>query len=219
VLVESSQSLPLSKRAELHRWPAMRVLGEAAAAHLGRPIAELEHAEVYSCFPAAVRVQQRELDLPLDGTPTVMGAMAFAGGPFNNFTYQSTAAVVRRVRAEPGTAGLVTTVSGLLTKPALAVWSTEPGPGLLVGDLVQDAAAATGPPLEAVSQHHGDATVATCTVTYAANEPASAFVIADLDAETRWVGTSTDPQLLELALAGRLIGRTVAVEGVTCTLA
>ena len=95
VLLESSLSLPLSKRAELHRWPAMRVLGEAAAAHLGRPIAELEHAEVYSCFPAAVRVQQRELDLPLDGTPTVMGAMSFAGGPFNNFTYQSTAAVVR----------------------------------------------------------------------------------------------------------------------------
>lgn len=61
--------------------------------------------EFYSCFPAAVRVQQRELGLPLDGTPSVMGAMPFAGGPFNNFTYQATAAIVRRVRERPGSAG------------------------------------------------------------------------------------------------------------------
>jgi acetyl-CoA C-acetyltransferase len=188
VLVESSLSVPLSKRRDLHRWPAMQVLGEAAASHLGRSLAALEHTEVYSCFPSAVRVQQRELRLPLDGTPSVMGGMPFAGGPFNNFTYQSTAAVVARVRREPGSAGLVTTVSGLLTKPALAVWSTEPGPGLLVADLVDEAAHATGAPLAAESQHHGGATVATHTVTYAGTEPASSFVIADLDASTRWVG-------------------------------
>ena len=82
-----------------------------------------------------MRVQQRELGLPLDGTPTVMGGMAFAGGPFNNFSYQSTAAIVGRLRDAPGTTGLVTTVSGLLTKPGLAVWSTEPGQGALLADL------------------------------------------------------------------------------------
>ena len=46
-------------------------------------------AEVYSCFPAAVRVQQRELGLDPDGTPTLTGGMAFAGGPFNHFVLQS----------------------------------------------------------------------------------------------------------------------------------
>ena len=73
-------------------------------------------------------------------------------------------------------------MSGLLTKPALAVWSTEPGPGLLVGDLVERGRGGDGAPLEAVSQHRGDATIATYTVTYAGDEPASSFVIADLDA-------------------------------------
>ena len=218
VLVESSQSVPLSARAELHRWPAMRVLGEAAEAHLGRALASIDHAEVYSCFPSAVRVQQRELGLPLDGTPTVMGGMAFAGGPFNNFTYQSTAAVVGRVRAEPTSLGLVTTVSGLLTKPALAVWSTEPGPGLLVGDLADDAAAVTGR-RASVGQHHGTATVATATVTYTGDEPAGAFVIADVDPGTRWVGTSTDFELLAAVRTGDLPGRRVRVEGTSCVLA
>jgi acetyl-CoA C-acetyltransferase len=126
--IESSLSLSLSKRTELHRWPAMRVLGEAAARHVGRPLAEVEYAELYSCFPAAVRVQQRELDLPRDGVPTITGGMAFAGGPLNNFVFQATVAMAQRLRAEPGAHGLVTTVSGLLTKPGLAIWSTEAPP-------------------------------------------------------------------------------------------
>ena len=32
---------------------------------------EVDLIELYSCFPSAVRVQQRELAIPLDRTPTV----------------------------------------------------------------------------------------------------------------------------------------------------
>src|SRR5581483_1148296 len=71
VALESSSSVPVSERGDLHRWPAMEVLGRAAAAHLGHPLAELDLVEVYSCFPAAVRVQQRALGLPVDGVPTI----------------------------------------------------------------------------------------------------------------------------------------------------
>jgi acetyl-CoA C-acetyltransferase len=218
VLVESSDSVSLSRRAALHRWPAMAVIGEAAADHLGTALADMDHIELYSCFPAAVRVQQRELGLPLDGTPTVMGGMAFAGGPFNNFSYQATAEIVRRVRAEPGTRGMVTTVSGLLTKPAIAVWSTEPDPSPLVADVADRAAAATEV-VDSVSTHEGPATIATCTVTYDGERASSAFVIADLDGSTRWVGRSTDPVLLARATVDELIGAPVVVHGDHCTLA
>ena len=47
----------------------MAVLGRAAERHLGRPLRDIRLAEVYSCFPAAVRVQQRELGLDLRGHP------------------------------------------------------------------------------------------------------------------------------------------------------
>ncbi len=221
VALESSFSLSLTKRAELHRWPAMKVLGDAAAAHLGRDLASIEHAEVYSCFPAAVRVQQRELGLDPEGTPTIMGAMAFAGGPFNNFTYQSTAAVVGRLRADPGSLGLVTTVSGLLTKPALAVWSTEPAPsGALVADLGDEAAAATGA-VEVVGEHDGPAIVASHTVTYTGDEPSSAFVIADLDDGRRWIGRSDDQDLWAASLdtSGEFVGSAVALSGGNARLA
>ncbi len=218
VLVESSFGVSLTRRAELHRWPAMRVLADAAASHLRHPLTRIDHVELYSCFPAAVRVQQRELGLPLDGTPTVMGGMAFAGGPFNNFSYQSTAAIVGRLRDAPGTTGLVTTVSGLLTKPGLAVWSTEPGRGALLADLGDLAADATAT-REVTGDHHGPATVATYTVTYADSEPSSAFVIADLDDGRRWIGTSQDPQLVRRGVGDGLIGATVQLDGGTCRAA
>ena len=101
VALESSFSVPVSERRDLHRWPAMEVLGRRRPTHLGAPLAEIAHVELYSCFPAAVRVQQRALGLPVDGVPTITGGETFAGGPWNNFVLQTTAAMVERVRAEP----------------------------------------------------------------------------------------------------------------------
>src|SRR5688572_23565099 len=37
VVLESSAPVSLSRRRDMHRWPAMGVLGDAASAHLGRP--------------------------------------------------------------------------------------------------------------------------------------------------------------------------------------
>lgn len=216
VLLESSFARSLSRRAELHRWPAMRVLGDAAASHLGHPLSEVRHTEVYSCFPSAVRVQQRELALALDVAPTVTGGMAFAGGPFNNFTYQATAAVAGRLRDDPGSLGMVTTVSGLLTKPALAVWSTRPpADGALIGDLapVADVATAT---VDSTAHHVGTGVVATFTVTYDGTTPARALVLADLPDGSRWVGSSDDPALISTATGAGLIGATVRIDDTTC---
>ncbi len=217
VLVESSSSVPLSCRAELHRWPAMEVLGRAAADHLAVSLESIEHRDIYSCFPSAVRVQQRELGLDPADPSTSTGGMSFGGGPFNNYTYQSTAAVVRAVRADPGSLGLVTTVSGLLTKPALAVWSSEPGAPALVADLADRADEVTAR-RRVVAEHTGSARVATFTVTHEGGVAAKAFVIADVDDSTRWIGTSDEPGLLAAGLSGELIGRTVTVDGATCTL-
>ena len=208
-----SLGLSLSRRADLHRWPTMHVLGQTAAAHLGRSPAEWDVVDLYSCFPAAVRVQQRELGLPLDGTPTVTGGMAFAGGPFNNYTYMATAAVVQALRdatsADP--LGAVTTVSGLLTRGALAVWSTQPGE-LLLDDVGVAAEAATAT-VPVTGEHRGGAVVAAATVT-----PFRTYVLADLPDGTRWVGTSDDATLAERVTTTGLVGAPVVVDGNVCSL-
>jgi acetyl-CoA C-acetyltransferase len=210
--VESSFALPISKRREVHRWPAMRVLGEAAAQQLGHPLAECEHAEVYSCFPVAVRVQQRELGLPVHGTPTITGGMAFGGGPFNSFVLQATAAMARRLREEPGK-GLVTTVSGFLTKPGLAIWSSEPDGGApLVADLGAAASAATEQ-VDVLEEHHGPATVVAATVTYDGEQPVEVVALLDTTPGPRVIAKSRDVDLVARATTDGLVGRQLVVAG------
>lgn len=223
VLIESSDAVPLSCREVLHRWPAMGVLGRAAAEHLGVPLSSIEHVDLYSCFPAAVRVQQLELGLDPSRTPTSTGGMTFAGGPFNNYTYQSTSAVVRAVRNQRGSLGLVSTVSGLLTKPAIAVWSTEPGSCPLVADLAEQAAANTAR-RSVTAEYSGNGVVVTYTLAYDGDVASRAFVIADVPssaggvASGRWIGTSADPDLIAAGLLGELIGRSVSIDVDTCSL-
>ena len=210
--LESSAAVSLTKRRQLDRWPAMRLLGEAASERIGRPVAVCEHAELYSCFPLAVRVQQRELGLPVDGTPTITGGMAFAGGPFNSFVLQATAAMVRRVRDQPGL-GLVTTVSGMLTKPGLAVWSSEPDDRPpLVADLASRATAATET-VPVAHGHDGPATVAAYTVTYDGMEPRELVAIVETSDGPRAIAKSRDHDLLAAATTAELVGTKVMVAG------
>jgi acetyl-CoA C-acetyltransferase len=211
--LDAGHGVSLSRRRALHRWPAMAVLGRAAAQHIGRPLDAVEHVELYSCFPSAVRIQQRELELPVEGTPTVTGGMAFAGGPFNNFVYQATASMVPLLRRDPRSLGVVSTVCGLLTKPGLAVWSAAPDVrGPLVCDLAAEAAAVTES-VDVVRAHHGPATVTTATVGFDGMDPVRLYVLADIDSGRRCVASSADAGLIEAALAGELIGTGVVIAG------
>jgi len=214
--LESSHAVSLLRRRLPHAWPAMEVLGRAAAARIGRPVAEAEIFEAYSCFPAAVRVQQRSLGLDPGGTPTITGGMAFAGGPFNNFVLQATVEVLGALRSEPGALGVVTTVSGLLTKPGLGVWSARPdGRPPLVADLAGDAASLTGvlDVVEALDGYEGDAVVATYTVTFDGLDPVRTLALCDTADGRRCLAVSDDTGLAAHAVARELIGAGVRVGG------
>ena len=220
-----SAAVTLTARRFLHRWPAMAVLGRAAAAHIGTPVHELGLAELYSCFPSAVRVQQRALGLDTGGTPTVTGGMAFAGGPFNHFVLTSTVTLGRRLRTVAPDLGLVTTVSGMLSKPGLAVWGAVPPPGgrMLLADLSTEGLAATEvlpvaplPPAAPTA-----ATVAAFSVTYGGAdgaEPVRTAVVADLADGVRTAATCEDASTAGLAVTEGLAGRTVYVKDTTFSL-
>jgi acetyl-CoA C-acetyltransferase len=216
--LDANHAISLSQRRLLHRWPAMAVLGQAAAERLGRPLRDVEITEVYSCFPAAVRVQQRELGLDLDGTPTVTGGMAFAGGPFNNFVLQSTVAVVEQLRRDPAAQGLVTTVCGMLTKPGLGVWSATPdGRTPLLDDLGEQAALAT--PVAAVaSDYRGPATVASFSVTYDDGLAVRTAVVADTADRRRCSAQMFNVDVAREAVSNGMVGHTIHVEGSAFTI-
>ncbi len=210
--LESSHQVSLSRRALLHRWPAMGVLGTAAERHLGRSLDSLEHSELYSCFPAAVRVQQAELGLDPQRPPTITGGMAFAGGPLNSFVFQATVAMIARLRAEPGSVGMVSAVSGFLTKPGLSVWSAAaPERPPLVADLRDEAAAATGT-VDVDPDADGEGVIAACTVVPVDGEPLRVVAIVDLDDGCRAVAAADDGSLAAQAMREELIGARVGVK-------
>jgi acetyl-CoA C-acetyltransferase len=225
VAVHCSEAVTLTARQRLGAWPAMEVLGRAAAHAIGRPLSELELVEVYSCFPSAVRVQQRALGLDRHDAPTVTGGMAFAGGPFNHFVLMAHAALGRRLRAEPAALGLATTVSGMLSKPGLAVWSaTPPATGApLLADLGAEGVAATAV-VDVVADAPSaptQASVVSYTVTYGGDgglEPQRTAIVADLPDGSRTAAACDDAPTARLAVADGLIGRAVEVKGTTFSL-
>jgi acetyl-CoA C-acetyltransferase len=225
VALHSSQAITLTARRDLHAWPAMEILGRTAAAHLGVVLNDIRLAEVYSCFPAAVRVQQRALGLDPEGTPTLTGGMSFAGGPFNNFVFLATAAMAHALRQAEDEFGLVTTVSGMLSKPGLAVWSRTPPNSeqpLLTADLGNQAARETAVlPVVSADEASGPATVASYTVTFDPDDPLRAnrvAIVADLADGSRSAATCEDAAIAHRTLTESLIGQSVSVAGTTFTL-
>ncbi len=214
VALESSFSLPVPRRRDLHRWPAMEVLGRAAEEHLGHALSSIPLVELYSCFPAPVRVQQRALRLPVDGVPTITGGETFAGGPWNNFVLQATAAMVERLRVERDSKGLVSTLSGLVNKPGLAVYAARPGPApLLLGDLADPANRAT-PRVAMIAGYRGPARIVAYTVTYGQDsEPSRCIAIAETPSGARCMASSDDAALARSATLEELIGTPVGIDG------
>ena len=81
--------------------------------------------DLYSCFPVAVQMFAKSLKLNDIKDKTVTGAMPFAGGPLNSYVLHSTAKLIEKLRENNGV-GIVTGVSGMMTKQSYALWSKNP---------------------------------------------------------------------------------------------
>lgn len=187
----------VASRGELGGCPGFRLAGEAAARRAGIALGEARLRELYSCFPMAVRSQLHEFGLDGAGELSVTGGMTFGGGPLNNFVFQATARMAQLLRDQPGEIGLVTTVSGMLTKQGVALWSATPGAQSWGFDDVTDAVRAEADLREVVADYQGDASVAGYTVLYQGSDPWRAVAVFDLPGGQRTVAYSEAPAELE----------------------
>ena len=81
--------------------------------------------DLYSCFPVAVQMFAKSLKLEDINDKTITGAMPFAGGPLNSYVLHSTAKLIEKLR-ENNNVGIITGVSGMMTKQSYALWSKNP---------------------------------------------------------------------------------------------
>ncbi|MAG29289.1 MAG: hypothetical protein CL908_00150 [Deltaproteobacteria bacterium] len=207
-VVDSEHMVTLSERAEIHRSPGFALAGARALEHVGRGIDEIDFLELYSCFPAAVRVQQRELSIDLSRRVTQTGGMTFGGGPLNNFVIQSWVKMAERLRGDPGSHGLVTAVSGLITKQGVSLFGPEPATPF-VYDRVTEEAKSAWKTIAIDREAEGRAIVSAYTVSKARDAANGVAMVCDLDEATRTLRVVQDPDLAEEAMREELCGREV----------
>ena len=213
--IESNLMVPFTRRADLHRAPAVAVVGDAVRDHCGVAPTDFEHLDLYSCFPAAVRVQMAELELGADRQLTVTGGMTFAGGPLNNYTLQAMAAMARVLRADPTTRGLVTNLSGMLTKFGASAWSCTPPAQPFAAIDVSGNAATTTPITTVDPDFVGSASTATYTVACDEGAPVQGIVIGTSADGRRCLASTTDPALMSDMLNNDWCDRVIEVDGST----
>jgi len=189
----------LSHRHDLHSSPAIRLAGAAALRLARAGIDDIAYLDLYSCFPSAVQIAANELGIAFDDPDrplTVTGGLGFAGGPGNNYVSHSIAAMAGRLRADPGSRGLVTGVGWYLTKHAVGVWSTTPPTHGFAHANVQPEVDGL-PQRSPASDYEGDATVETYTVVHERDGRAEHAILALLtdDGGRAW-GTLSDADAL-----------------------
>lgn len=203
--VESNAMVGVARRERLDRPPGLAETAAAVYAHTGLTPAGFDLVDLYSCFPIAVELAAEAYGLSVDRPLTVTGGMPWAGGPYNNYVLQATARTARLLRAGHGRTGLVTSVSGVLTKHGATVWSTQaPSTPYRTLDVT------TGHPSRGMAppEYDGPGRIVGCTVL--AGEPDRGVAVVDLADGRRAVATTTDPAAVAALEAGG-VGRSVRV--------
>lgn len=183
-------------RAEWTGTPSMDLVLEKTMELNGLAANDLDHVELYSCFPCVPKMARRKLGLGVDRPLTVHGGLTFGGGPIGNYMMHAAAAMVRALR-RGGKFGLLYGNGGHCTHNHALVLAAHPVSGV---SFPQDyhfqhlADARRHPIPELGDQYEGPVSVETYTVFYGrdglptygvvlARAPGGGRVVARVDAE------------------------------------
>jgi acetyl-CoA C-acetyltransferase len=120
----SHETWSVTERRRLHEAPALVTAGRTALDAAGLSIDEIQHVDLYACFPSIVQMSAAALGLSLERPLTVTGGLGFAAAPIANSSGHAIAAMVPLLR--DGGAGLVHANGGCATKHAFGIYSTDP---------------------------------------------------------------------------------------------
>ena len=203
----------VSERGELDASPAIRTIGKAALEHAGLGIDEIKHVDLYACFPAAVQIGARELGLPINDPSrplSVTGGLTFAGGPGNNYGGHAVATLVQRLREDPTSYGLSTSLGWYVTKHALGIYSVQP-PSKAFRAL---APVVSPTPTRPAVRGHGPAVVEAYTAQYDRDGNPEALILTAVTATgARALARTKQPEVVQAFVAEDALGWTVELDG------
>lgn len=212
----------LSDRENYHSSPGIRANAREAFQMAGWDQSDLDHIDLYSCFPSAVQVARDEIGIPQDDPRplTVTGGLPYHGGPANNYVMHSIATTMNLLRDQPGAKGLCTGLGWFMTKHSMGLYSTEPFEGSWerkdIALYQKEIDASKGPTF--TPKADGAGTVETYTVLHGREGAEKAILYGRLEDGTRFLARTPNSaelftEMTEVECIGRK-GRVASGNGV-----
>ncbi|MGB7407578.1 MAG: acetyl-CoA acetyltransferase [Pontixanthobacter sp.] len=168
---------------------------------------DVDHWELYSCFPIVPKMARRILGLSDDTQITQFGGLTFGGGPIGNYMTHAAACMVDVLR-EKGTHGILFANGGYATHNHTILLTKTPQPeGIFPHDFdfQKQADEARGEVPAMDLNYAGSATLQTYTVLFARDgTPKMGVVVAQTDSGTRTLAQvpPDDASAIERLLSG-----------------
>jgi len=207
---EAEDSFFVERESYTHSW-AMKTALDRAFDQAGMTEADISLFDLYSCFPCAVTCSTRALgiDPAKDPRPlTVTGGLPFFGGPGNNYSMHGIVSIAERLRAAPGSFGLVLANGGWMSKEAAGIWSTARPKTFHPTDPIAKRAPAD---LIETELEPSEGTLETFTVTHGREGPDKGLIMARTGDGKRFIAHTSAAALERLLKEQSPVGLAVKV--------
>jgi len=203
---ENNHMIAVQQRPKLYKSIGMDLAANKIMDYASKLNITLDKYDLYSCFPAAVKMFQNSLGINQGIQLSVTGSMPFAGGPLNSYVLHSSVQMIKEIREGNANYGLVTGVSGMMTKQSFCIWGSKFKEKFIFFD-VSHKAKASEFPLKLLSKSNGSAKVVGYTFYPENDSKLKAVLYLEDEKKFRKVVTSSNPEFIKLLEIEDWVGR------------
>ena len=206
---ENNHMISVQQRPKLYESFGMNYAAKTIKNFINKSEIDIDAYDLYSCFPAAVRMFKDSLEIDDDKPLTVTGSMPFAGGPLNSYVLHSSVAMIERIRTNKISYGLVTGVSGMMTKQSFCVWGKEYKEGFMHSDVTKKVQSEELP-LNLSSKLDGEGKIVGYTFFESKDQNPIAVLYLEDDDNHRKVVTSNKLDFIDLLRDQEWVGKRIS---------
>ena len=203
---ENNHMIAIQQRPKLYESLGMTYAANSINKMIERLDIKLDAYDLYSCFPAAIKMFTKSIGLDSEIPKTVTGSMPYAGGPLNSFVIHSTVKMIQKIRALEVKYGLITGVSGMMTKQSFCIWGKEYKEHFVFDD-VTERAKLDESPIELSNISEGKGEIIGYTIIEGSENAAKAVLYLDDEKKHRKVVSSMDKNFINLLTEEEWVGK------------
>ena len=205
---ENNHMIAIQQRPKLYESLGMTYAANSINKMIERLDIKLDAYDLYSCFPAAIKMFTKSIGLDSEIPKRVTGSMPYAGGPLNSFVIHSTVKMIQKIRALEVKYGLITGVSGMMTKQSFCIWGKEYKEHFIFDD-VTERAKLDESPIELSNISEGKGEIIGYTIIEGSENAAKAVLYLDDEKKHRKVVSSMDKNFINLLTEEEWVGKTL----------